>query len=92
MRDTRPRSRAGLIANPVVPPRLKPIADISAPITTGLRPSAKLLAPINKIASTRISVPSISLNRLLGVERTAGAVQNTLSFFSGLSVPFQCGR
>src|SRR5699024_8086270 len=56
-----PKSRAGLMAYPVVPPSDRPIAVIKKPTINGFRPSVNSLAPINKRPITRMKVPIISL-------------------------------
>src|SRR5688572_15180283 len=86
------RSLAGLIAKPVVPPKLNPMDVIRPPMIRGFNPSANLFAPINKIAVTSTIVAKISLIKLGIVERIAGAQQNTASFVDGLLDPFQWGK
>ena len=61
-----PKSRAGLIAYPVVPPKLKPIAMIKKPTTTGCNPPVNSLIPTKRIANIKIAVPIISEITLLG--------------------------
>ena len=64
----------------------------SAPTTSGLRPSAKRLAPIAERPNSSTKPPMNSLMKLLVVWRIAGAVQNTASLAAGSSVRDQCGR
>ena len=66
-----PRSRAGLIAKPVVPPKERPIEMINNPTTSGLSPSVNLFAPMVRSPRIKTAVPIISLIRLLNVERIA---------------------
>src|SRR5262249_49637349 len=86
------RSRAGLIAYPVVAPRLKPIAQTSVPPigTSNWVPScfSTIAVPTN----TRTKVPRASLNRLAAGSRIAGTAQKTPSFKPGSVVAAQCGR
>jgi len=72
-----PRSLAGLIANPVVPPNENPIAVINKPMTNGFKPSAKLFAPIKDNPNIKRKVPITSLARLFENDRTAGIVEKT---------------
>src|SRR5712692_6230524 len=89
------RSRAGLIAYPVVPPSERPIpqtrqATRYAPSPEG-NPAAEDTA-LEKMAATtntRTSVPMISLTRFAMRLRIAGAVQNTANFKEGSGVSFQ---
>ncbi len=83
-----PRSRAGLIAYPVGPPRESPIAIISTPTTRGFKPSLNVFAPIASSPNTNTAVPISSDPKLDGVCLIAGAVANTLNLAPGSSVFF----
>ena len=61
------RSRAGLIAKPVVPPRLNPIEMISSPTMIGFSPCVNSLVPMKSNASTNTEVARISLNKFENV-------------------------
>src|SRR5690625_6700330 len=84
-----PRSRAGLIAYPVVPPKDIPIATIKAPTINGFNPSVKSFAPMNIKPITRTKVPMISLTKFEKGLRIAGIVAYTPSFVSCSFVSFQ---
>lgn len=75
-----PKSRAGLIAYPVVPPKLNPIATIRKPTISGFNPSVNLFAPIAKIPKTRMNVPIISLIKFANVCGIAPPVANVPNF------------
>jgi hypothetical protein len=91
-----PKSRAGLIAYPVVAPSDSPMAQTRHPTRNGVKPAT---APVVRTSlevtdptrMTSTKVAAISLNRLKPNERMAGAVQNTASLAAGFSVAFQCG-
>ena len=85
MSDSWSKSRAGLIAYPVGPPKLNPIATIKPPTISGFIPSAILFTPINKIPKHKIAVPIISLKSLQKI--IAGAVENTPNFAPDLQLP-----
>src|SRR6266478_4014866 len=92
-----PRSRAGLIAYPVVPPSESPIPQTRLPTRYGPRPAAGPVAAtlFEKIApttKTRTKVAMISLNRFEIEARIAGAVQKQASFRDASGVSFQCGK
>jgi hypothetical protein len=77
-----PRSRAGSMAWPIVPPSERPMAQTRHPTRKGPRPAATPCCEtaIEKIApaiSTRMKVAMISLMRFAAAFRMAGAVQNT---------------
>ena len=84
-----PKSLAGLMAKPVVPPSEKPMDEIKAPTTIGFRPSVKLFAPINDRPNIKKKVAINSFARLFGKERSAPLVQNTANLATGFSVFFQ---
>src|ERR1700692_3978189 len=91
-----PKSRAGLIAYPVVAPGDSPMPKKGHPTRNGFKPAT---APVVRTSlevtdptrMTSTKVAAISLKRLKPKERMAGAVQNTASFAVGSCVPFQCG-
>src|SRR5699024_1002711 len=92
-----PKSRAGLIAYPVAPPKDTPIATINKPTINGERPSAKSFAPtINSKANNKANVPITALNKFCNGLRTLseepGAVANTPSFAALSFVSLQCGK
>src|SRR5579864_8799644 len=91
------KSRAGLIAYPVGPPRLKPIPQTRIPQNHGLNPGARpvganSLLPKLKPTTTRQVVKITSHKRLRGSLRIAGWLQKTDSFVSGSGVSLQCGK
>ena len=89
------RSRAGLIAYPVVPPSESPIPHTSTPTRYGPIPTAssgEIFAKIDPTPTSSTVVPMISLIRFAGVFRIAGPVQNTASFAPWSCVSFQCGK
>src|ERR1035438_8593471 len=90
------KSRAGLIAYPVLPPRERPIDQTSAPTRTGPNPGAHppgAMRRENSAVETRIktNVPRASLKKFHGHLRIAGDVQKQASFSSASSVTLQCG-
>src|ERR1700722_8924475 len=91
-----PKSRAGLIAYPVVPPSDKPIAHITAALRTLPSPATEPVATFSeKIAPTTVTstkVPIISLSRFAPILGMAGEVEKHASFKFASSVTFQCGR
>src|SRR5215469_18476340 len=92
-----PKSRAGLIAYPVGPPRLSPSTHTRTPQNHGLNPGArpagaKALLPKLKPTTIKKMVAMVSHNRFAGKFRMAGRVQNMDSFASGSGVSFQWGR
>src|SRR5204862_3820188 len=91
------KSRAGLIAYPVGPPRLNPMTQTSTPQNHGLKPGASPVGPSDllpklKPATIRQVVTITSQSRFAGKFRMAGAVQKTPSLAPGSGVSFQCGR
>jgi PAS domain S-box-containing protein len=72
-----PRSRAGLIAYPVVPPSERPITQTKQPTRYGPSPGAipleRALEKIAPTTNTSTNVPMISLMRLANTLRIAGA-------------------
>src|SRR5438046_483861 len=91
------KSRAGLIAYPVGPPRLKPITHTRTPQNHGLNPGARPagardLLPKLKPTTTRQTVTITSHNRFAGMFRIAGWVQKIASFAALSGVSFQCGK
>src|ERR1700722_8387179 len=91
-----PKSRAGLIAYPVVPPSDKPIAHITAALRTVPSPATGPAPTFpEKIAPTTVTstkVPIISLSRFAPKLGMAGDVEKHASFKFASSVTFQCGR
>src|SRR4051812_26491589 len=90
------KSRAGLIAYPVLPPRDRPIDHTNAPTRTGPSPGANPPGAIrreNSAVETRIktNVPSASLKKFQSHLGMAGEVQKHASFAPGSSVTAQCG-
>src|SRR5665647_252462 len=67
-----PRSRAGLIAYPVGPPRLAPIPTISRPTASG--PSPDGVCPLTTTQNTSTKVPMASVTKFQPYERMAGPV------------------
>src|SRR5262249_12143308 len=87
-----PRSRAGLIAYPVVPPRQRPIAQTIVATNVVSRPvGSPLLSATAEATKTRPKVPTASDRTLAGMFRIAGPVPKTASFTPGSAVSFQCG-
>src|SRR3954467_5361621 len=91
------KSRAGLMAYPVGPPRLNPITQTSTPQNHGLKPGASAVGPrdlLPKLKPTTIkhTVAIISQSKFAGKLRIAGAVQKTASLVAGSGVCAQCGR
>src|SRR4051794_2762961 len=91
------KSRAGLMAYPVGPPRLNPITQTSTPQNHGLKPGARPVGPsdlLPKLKPTTIkqTVATISQSKFAGKLRIAGAVQKTASLVAGSAVCVQCGR
>src|SRR4051794_8220369 len=91
------KSRAGLMAYPVGPPRLSPITQTSTPQNQGLKPGARPVGPkdlLPKLKPTTIKqmVAIISVSKLAGNFRIAGAVQKIASLAPVSGVSFQCGR
>src|SRR6267143_6248358 len=89
-----PKSRAGLIAYPVGPPRPRPMAHTRIPHNHGPIPIGRPVvdtAGLPKLKPTTIRqvVAIISLNRFEGRLRMAGVLQKTASFASASSVTFQ---
>src|SRR5579863_4720491 len=80
-----PKSRAGLIAYPVGPPRERPMANTINPTIIGPKPVAHpgpdkfAFEGMARTPKTRVAVPIISQSRLENVERIAGPVQKTAS-------------
>src|SRR5207249_3477049 len=77
-----PRSRAGLIAYPVVAPRDRPMPQTRLPTRYGPRPAAgpdaeTLFEKIAPTTKTSTKVPMTSLSKFATVLRIAGAVQNS---------------
>src|SRR5699024_2984767 len=92
-----PKSRAGLIAYPVAPPKDTLIATINKPTINGERPSAKSFRPtINSKASNRADVPFTTLNKssdgLRTVSEEPGAVAHARSFAALSVVSLRCGK
>src|SRR5580658_6284670 len=92
-----PKSRAGFIAYPVGPPRLRPSAHTRTPHNHGPNPGGRPLAdtallPKLKPTTIRQVVAMISVSRFAGRLRMAGAVQKIASFAPASGVAFQCGR
>src|SRR6185312_13348055 len=92
-----PRSRAGLIAYPVGPPKLNPNTHTSTPQNHGLNPGASpagasSLLPKLKPTTTRRMVTIISQRKFVGSFRIAGIVQKMPSFAEVSGVSFQCGK
>src|SRR5258706_2019365 len=92
-----PKSRAGFIAYPVGPPRLKPSAHTSTPHNQGPNPAGRpvvdtALLPKLKPTTIRHVVAMTSVSRLAGRLRIAGAVQKTPSFAPASGVSFQWGK
>src|SRR6266849_321584 len=92
-----PKSRAGFIAYPVDPPRPRPIAHTRTPHSHGPNPAGRPVDDtdlLTKLKPTTIRqiVAIVSVSRLAGRFRMAGAVQKTASFATGSGVTFQCGR
>src|SRR5256885_2919129 len=91
------KSRAGLMAYPVGPPRLNPITQTSTPQNHGLKPGARPVGPsdlLPKLKPTTIkhTVAIISQSKFAGKLRIAGAVQKTASLVAASGVCVQCGR
>src|SRR5215472_16929159 len=91
-----PRSRAGLIAYPVVPPSDRPIPQTSAPTSTGPNPGATPAGAIRfeksaVATSTSTNVPTTSLRKFQNGAYTAGAVAKHANFAPLSSVSSQCG-
>src|SRR5208282_2865507 len=91
-----PKSRAGLIAYPVVAPSERPIPQTKDATRYGPSPAPTPLAEtsfekIAAITNTSTRVARISLTRFHAALRIAGAVQNMASFAAGSGVSFQCG-
>ena len=86
-----PKSRAGLIAYPVVGPKEKPTAKITSPTIIGPNPAATLLGPIAMIVITKTAVPSASPKKFEGVWRIAGAVENIPKIAPESLVSLKCG-
>src|SRR6266852_3410770 len=91
------RSRAGLMAYPVVPPSERPIAQTRHPTRYGPSPAAgpsfaTAFAKIAPTMNTRTKVPMISLMRLAATLRIAGAVQKTASFNEASGVSFNAAN
>src|SRR6267143_1228585 len=89
-----PKSRAGLIAYPVGPPRPKPMAQTKTPHNHGPKPIGRPVddtAGLPKLKPTTIRhvVAIISVSRLAGRLRMAGVLQKTASFASASGVTFQ---
>src|SRR5215469_14348364 len=92
-----PKSRAGLIAYPVGPPRLSPSTHTRTPQNHGLKPGArpagaKALLPKLKPTTIKKTVTIASHRRFAGRFRIAGRVQKMSSFATGSGVSCQCGR
>src|SRR5260370_40301597 len=92
-----PRSRAGLIAYPVGPPRDRPMPQTKLPTRYGPSPAAgpvgeTLLEKIAPTTKTSTKVAIISLSKLVAALRIAGAVQKHPSLGAASSVSFQCGK
>src|SRR6266571_4135252 len=90
-----PKSRAGLMAYPVVPPKLRPMPQTRLPTRYGPKPAAgpPAATAFEKMApatSTRMKLPMISLSRLAAGWRIAGDVQKQASLRSASGVSFQC--
>src|SRR3954463_2077788 len=91
------KSRAGLMAYPVGPPRLNPITQTSTPQNHGLKPGARPVGPSDllpklKPATIKQAVAIISVSKFAGNFRIAGALQNTASLAPVSGVSLQCGR
>src|SRR5207244_12573033 len=92
-----PRSRAGLIAYPVVLPRDRPMPHTRLPTRYGPSPAAgpaaeTLFEKIAPTTKTRTKVAMISLSKFATVLRIAGAVQKHPSLAAASGVSFQCGK
>src|SRR5271154_2601860 len=92
-----PKSRAGFIAYPVGPPRLRPSAQTSTPHNHGPNPGGSPVddtALLPKLKPTRIRqvVAIISVSRFAGRLRIAGVEQKIASFAPASGVTFQCGK
>src|SRR5277367_4306279 len=79
-----PKSRAGLMAYPVVPPSESPMPHTSAPTRYGPRPPAGPVAAtcfekIVATTNTSVSVPITSLMKFHAGLRIAGTVQKIAS-------------
>ena len=86
-----PRSRAGLIAYPVVPPSESPIAHTSMPTRYGPSPGGTVPVAFEPIAATtriRTNVPSASEKRLGPRLSIAGDVLEARQ----LQIRFRCHR
>src|SRR5260370_39595975 len=87
-----PKSRAGLIAYPVVAPSDSPMAQTRHPTRNGVKPAT---APVLRTSfevtdptrMTSTTVAAISLKRLTPKERMAGAVPKTGSLAAELPSP-----
>src|SRR5260370_41638633 len=91
-----PRSRAGLIAYPVGPPRDKPMPQTRLPTRDGPSPAGgpvaeTLLEKIAPTTNTSTKVAIVSLNRFVNVFRIAGAVQKHPNLAAVSGVSFQGG-
>ena len=91
------KSLAGLMANPVGPPKDNPIDQTKSPTRTGPNPWAKPESgmrffgeDIAKTPNTKTKVAMISQKKLAQAFRTAGAVQKTARLASGSWVNSQC--
>src|SRR5260370_20729813 len=90
-----PKSRAGFSAYPVGPPRPRPTAHTRTPHNHGPKPIGRpvddtAVLPKLKPTTIRQVVAIISVSRLAGRLRMAGAVQKTAIFASSSGVTFQC--
>src|SRR5690606_21713449 len=94
-----PRSRAGLIAYPVVPPSAKPITHTkkatgtapNAPNPTGVALSSSRAAPVEeRITIINTKVPTSSEIIFVGRLRMAGTVPNGANFNAGSGVASKC--
>src|SRR5437764_12497663 len=91
------KSRAGLMAYPVGPPRLNPMTQTSTPQNHGLKPGARPVGPSDllpklKPATIKQAVAIISGSNFAGNFRIAAAVQNTASLEPVSGVSLQFGR
>src|SRR3954453_3598106 len=91
------KSRAGLMAYPVGPPRLNPITQTSTPQNHGLKPGARPvvpsdLLPMLKPARIKEAVAIIVVRKFAGNFLKSGAVQNTASLAPVSGISLQCGR
>src|SRR5659263_393130 len=83
-----PRSRAGLMAYPVGPPRLAPMPTTMRATASGPRPDGDL--PADTIQNTSTNVPRTSVTKFQPYERIAGPVENTASLVAGSASSSKC--